>query len=315
MSLEDKQLILTKIESSYGVDPTPAAATEAILTGKVTIEIIEKAVERKVVLPYFGSLKNINIGEGVKISFPVEVRGSGTAATPPRIGPLLRAANLSQTIATTVDYDPNSSQDGESCAIYFYGDGLLWKVLGCMTESIKLTAKANEVATWEFSLIGLWGGAASITDAAYAAPTHEGAAVVPPVFKSASFTIDSYAAIIENFEVTLKNKVVKRPSANAASGVLRYSIIGREVTGSVDPEWVTKATYDPWTTWEGSTSGAITATIGSTSGNKWVISVPNALKKAPKFGAREGIRTYTLEFIANPTLSAGNNEINYKHST
>jgi len=33
-----------------------------------------------------------------------------------------------------------------------------------MAESVKLSAKANEIATLEFSLIGLWGGKASVTD-------------------------------------------------------------------------------------------------------------------------------------------------------
>ncbi len=314
-NLAEKQLILTKIEANYGVDPVPVVGTDALLVGKVTIEVVDASRERKVVLPYFGSLKKIPLGEGVKISFPCEMRGSGTATTPPRLGPLLRAANLTQAIgASYVDYDPNSSADGEACTTYFYEDGLLWKVLGCMTESVKIAAKANNPGEFTFSLIGLWGGSASITDVSFPAPTYEAPTIIPPLFQSASFTIDSYAGVIENFEVTIKNKVVKRPSANASNGILRYSITGREVSGSVDPEVPLLSAYNPWSLWEAGTLGTVTATLGSAAGNRFVITVSNAEKAVPKLGAREGLSTYALAFTARVLLTAGNAEIKIRHS-
>src|SRR5574343_145534 len=194
MSLEEKQLILAKVESIYGNDPTPTVGDNALLTGKVSIEIADASRERKVMLPYFGSLQKVPLGEGVKISFPVEVRGSGTATTPPRTAALLRAANLTESVGGSyVDYDPNSSSEGESCTIWFYQDGILWKVNGCMVESVKLTAKANEIATFDFSLVGLWGGKASITDVSFPAPTYEATSIKPPIFKSATFTVHTYA--------------------------------------------------------------------------------------------------------------------------
>lgn len=315
MSLEERHLILAKIEGSYGVDPSPVAGTDALLSsGKVGIEIVEVSVQRNVALPYYGRLKNINIGEGVRITIPLEVRGSGVATTPPRLGVLHRAGNFTQSIgADYVAYDRNSAQDGESCAIYFYQDGLLWKVLGCMTESIKLTAKANGVAAYEFGLIGLWGGPASITDIAFPAPTFE--TTIPPLFQSAAFSIDGYAGVIENFTLNVKNRIGKKVDANAATGVSRYRIVGLDsVDGSVDPEVVAKATYDPWTTWSASATGAISVTIGSVAGNRLLITIPNALKKAPKFGEREGVKTHQIEFEANPTLAAGNNEVQFKYN-
>jgi len=315
MSLEEKQLILAKTEVVYGTDPIPTITANALLTGKVSIEIVDASRERKVMLPYFGSLKKVPLGEGVKISFPVELRGSGTATTPPRIAALLRAANLTESIGSSyIDYDPNSSADGESCTIWFYQDGILWKVVGCMSESVKLTAKANEIATLEFSLIGLFGGKASITDAAFPAPTYEATSIVPPVFKSATFTIHTYAGIISNFEMTIKNKLAKRLSANATNGIHRYSIVGREVEGSVDPELVALASFNPFNLWEDGDAGTITATIGSEAGNRYVITVNNAVLKPPKLGGREGMATYALAFTAHPTLTAGNEEIKIRHS-
>ena len=315
MSLEEKQLILAKVESIYGNDPTLTVGDNALLTGKVSIEIADASRERKVLLPYFGALQKIPLGEGVKISFPVEVRGSGVATTPPRIAALLRAANLTESIGGAyVDYDPNSSAAGESCTIWFYQDGVLWKVLGCMAESVKLSAKANEIATLEFSLIGLWGGKASVTDVSFPAPTFEATSIVPPMFRSATFTVHTYAGIIENFEVTIKNKIAKRMSANASNGIYRYSIVGREVEGSIDPELVALSSFNPFDLWEDGDAGTITATIGSAAGNQFVITLSNTVLTPPKLGGREGMATYALAFTAHPTLSAGNGEIKIRQS-
>lgn len=315
MSLEEKQLILAKVESIYGNDPTPTVGDNALLTGKVSIEIADASRERKVMLPYFGSLQKVPLGEGVKISFPVEVRGSGAATTPPRLAALLRAANLTESIGGAyVDYDPNSSADGESCTIWFYQDGILWKVLGCMAESVKLSAKANDIATLEFSMVGLWGGKASITDVAFPAPTFEATSIKPPIFKSATFTVHTYAGVISSLEMTIKNKIAKRLSANSANGILRYSVVGREVEGSIDPELVALASFNPFDLWEDGDAGTIVATIGSAAGNQFVITLSNTVLTPPKLGGREGMATYALAFTAHPTLAAGNGEVKIRQS-
>ncbi|MFA4871376.1 MAG: phage tail tube protein [Pedobacter sp.] len=313
--LESRALILAKIEATYGTDSAPVIATDAILTSKPTVEIIEETKAREVVLPYMGKLKDIPLGVGVKISFSVEVRGSGTAATPPRIGAILRACGFTQTLVVGppayVTYDPNSAQDIESNTVYFYLDGLLWKALGCVGNSCKLTMKTNEIAKFDFELTGLWGGVASITEVAFPSPTF-GDSITPPILRSATFTIDTYAAIIESIETNLANTIIKRASANTSTGILRYSRIAREISGSCDPEVVALATYNPLTTWEAGTTGAIAVTVGNTTGNRLIVAIPNAMKKAPKFGAREGIVTYAIEFSANPTMVAGNTEVQFK---
>lgn len=310
MSLERKSLILVKIEATYGVDPTPAPATDAILCGAVGYEILGRSLERDVVLPYFGKLSPANVGEAIKLTIPLEIRGAGGAADViPRIGRLFRACNLAETVnaGVSVVYAPTSTEDGESVTVYWYADGILHKALGCV-GSPKLSGKSGDYGKLALELTGIYAGTHA-SDAATPAATF-GDAAIPPRFLSALFSINAYAGAIENFEVDLGNEIGKRVDANSASGILRYFVNDRNVKGSCDPRVVLLATYNPWTAWDASTSGAITARFGSAVGNKVVVNMPNCtLTDAPKYGGREKERIYQLAFGAYPTLAAGNNEL------
>lgn len=93
-----KQIIYFKLESAYGVDSTPVA-TDAVLCGSINISPLEGAtVERNIMMPYFGNLGSIRTENYVKISFEVELAGSGTAGTAPKLAPLLKACNFSETL-------------------------------------------------------------------------------------------------------------------------------------------------------------------------------------------------------------------------
>ncbi|MBT9169274.1 MAG: hypothetical protein DDT19_02630 [Syntrophomonadaceae bacterium] len=317
--LESRALILARVEPAYGVDAQPTPAADAIRTTKPTIELIEESRERDVVLPHFGSLASIPVATGIKIAFGVEVRGSGITppSTPPRLGALLRACGFTQTVTTTlgaerVDYDPHSAMDGESVTIYFHHDGILYRALGCVGTSVKLSAKANDIAKFDFEFTGMFGGFANFVLAhAFPAPI-AGDAAVPSVFRSGAFSfggLHAAAAIVDAIEVTRVNTVAKRGSVNAISGVHRYSFAGREISGSFDPEIPPLVTWNPWHMWETAITGALSMTIGTVAGNRLSISMPNCQIDAPKLGAREGIQTYAISFKARTGLAAGNNEI------
>ncbi|MFA5354211.1 MAG: phage tail tube protein [Thermodesulfovibrionales bacterium] len=310
--LPGKALICAKVETTYGVDASPSTTTDAILTGPVKFQVLTKKAERKVVLPYFGQLNSILIGEGVKLSFSVEIRASGVLGTAPRIGALMRAYNFTQTITagTKVDYDPNSSQDGESVTIYFYQDGQLFKTLGNLGTSMKLNGKTNEIASLDLEFTGMWGGPASITDTAFPSSITYGDS--DPLIFAASVSVDSYAGILDTLEFTLAPKLAKRANANSSNGVYRYSATDRALTGSWDPEVVSLSTFNPWVSAFANAPGAVSATLGTTAGKKCIITMPGVVKDdAPGLGDREGIATYSIPFKSNPTLTAGNNEIKF----
>lgn len=306
MLQKSKAVILAKIETAYGTDPVPTAAANAILCSAPEIEVQGKRMERENVKPGYGANLGVNVGEGLKISFAVDLRGSGAAGTaPPDIGPLLRACNFTETVTplVKVDYDPNSAADtGESVTIYFYRHSLLHKVSGCR-GTFSLELKAGEYGKINFDFTGLYLGPVDSTIPASPAFNQ----TLPPRFLSASFALDSYAAIIESLKLDVGNEIARRPSANASTGILEYFVKGRSVKGECDPEAVTLATKDFWTMWSASSRVALTATVGSAAGNKAIITAPKVEVDTLKYGDREGILTFAMPLIFTP--DAGNDEV------
>ena len=96
--LSRKRLILCKSESSYGVDITPAG-TDALLVRSLDVTPIEAdVVSRDLIRNYLGNSDQLLAQTRVSISFQVEMAGSGTAATAPRFGSLLKACGMAETI-------------------------------------------------------------------------------------------------------------------------------------------------------------------------------------------------------------------------
>ena len=96
--LSRKRLILCKSEASYGVDITPAG-TDALLVRSLDVTPIEAdVVSRDLIRNYLGNSEQLLAQTRVSISFQVEMAGSGTAATAPRFGSLLKACGMAETI-------------------------------------------------------------------------------------------------------------------------------------------------------------------------------------------------------------------------
>jgi len=90
-------LLLAKIESSEGVDPTPTAAANAMLVSNLQVSPFEAQVAtRDTTQPFQGGRQRIHHGIFSRCSFEVEMIGSGANNVAPAYGPLLRACGLSQ---------------------------------------------------------------------------------------------------------------------------------------------------------------------------------------------------------------------------
>lgn len=309
--LTSKAIILVKPEATYALDASPVGAN-AILCESASITPITKSLERNNTRATFGSKAKLVVGEGLKLTFLTELRSTGVAPviTPPDIGVLFRACNYTQTIVTTsgqecCKYTPHSGQDGESATIWFYMDGLLFKMVGCRGTG-SLSNKTNEYGKFSWEFTGIFAGPETGV-----APTPSFSAAQPPIFRGAQFAIDGYAAVIDSLSINLGNAISKRIDANAATGILSWNIVGRAVTAEIDPEVPELASKDFWAMWQDAETVTMTATVGQTAGNRCIITAPAVQIDDVSFGDREKVLTYGLTLRLKPT-NAGNDEIEFK---
>ena len=313
--LKKKSLVLAKIESTYGIDPTPVAANDAILVTNPVAKPVGELLQRNHDRPSLSPLQHSIGMKEYEITFETELKGSGTcnaggATDIPEIDPLLQACGLAQTLTAettggagdgSIVYDP-ASTGHKSVALYMYEDGIIKKILGCRgSMSANLEAGKHGILNWTFR-----GFYATPVDGAIAS----GAAydnTAPQPFLSAALTMGGYSAAVQSLAFDLANEIGKRIDANNANGIAEFLITGRDTNGSLDPEAVTLAVNDFWSHWENSTSKVLSAQLGQTAGNIVLITAPAMVYREINPGDRNSVRTYDMPFTL--AQSAGDDEL------
>jgi hypothetical protein len=300
------QLLLAKIESSYGTLPSPApAGSDAILVRNLEATPLEAMMlERETVQPYLGSRPSLMVDKRVKITFEIEVSGSGTAGTAPKYGPILRACGLSQTIVadTSVTYAPVSTAM-ESVTLAYHADGIRHYAVGCR-GTFELAGVAPEFFLWKVEMTGIY---VPPTDTAIPSATYTNQAA-PLVFGSesiATFSMHGFNACVQEFSLNLNNEMVFR---NLAGCTQQQLITDRKVDGSVMLEMPTLESKDFFAAAVARTQDDITFQFGATAGNILTVTVGQAQLGAPAYGDSDGVLMLTVPYMALPT-SAGNNEL------
>jgi hypothetical protein len=78
--LTRKRLLLAKTEATYGTDPVPTGAANAILVRNLDITPLQSdIVQRELIRPYLGNYEQLLAQTRVQVTFEVELAGSGAA--------------------------------------------------------------------------------------------------------------------------------------------------------------------------------------------------------------------------------------------
>lgn len=302
MALYTKKTVLTcKIETTSGTDITPAV-TDGVIAYDVTLDIKADMKERNAGNADRSIYPNIRGKTSVDLKFWIELKNSGTAGTPPKWAPLLQACDRLEVDGAASD-DYIMASVSQTATIYVNIDGILHKIVGCAGDcEIDLTA--GEVARLNFTFSGVY---VLATDSPVAAITVDSTNGL--IVKGTTTTFGSYAAIIEKLVLKFGNSVVERPSMNATEGILSFMIGNRNPSGIMTCETVLRATSnaDFWSYFDAGTTKALSMVLGSAAGQYVRITAPACKLSAPKYGDREGLRTFDVEF--QMARSAGNDEM------
>lgn len=281
--LSRKKVLLAKIETTYGTDPTPTAADNAILAIDPDIKEDFSPFDRNIHLSTLSNKPSLIGMQLSNLTFKVELGGSGTAGTAPNLGALLRACGMSETIVsgTSVTYKPTSSNQ-ESATLYFYVDGRLHEVNGAV-GSWKLSCPPGGIATIDFNFSGKYVAA---INAAIVTGTYD---PDPPQCKSCSFTYNSKTTLIaRNVELDIANTLAQRPNLNASTGLEGFFISGRKPKMVVDVESTVETSYD----FRGdvmTNQREVSWQVGSTAGNICTITIPKFNITSPEYADGDGI--------------------------
>lgn len=237
------KITLVKSEgATYGVDPTPTGALDAMLLTDVQLQPMEgEEVSRNLELPYLGGQETFVTAVRAILTGSFEMVGSGTAGTPPAWAAMLRACGVAQVVTanTSVEYMP-VSEGHESVAVHFWIGPSRHILLGAKGTGV-ITINANGIPVCRVTLTGLF-----VLPADQTRPTVDlSKFALPQIATKANtpgLTIGALPFVMRSFELNLGCDV----QARMLVGVERIVIVDRNETLTTTVEAVPYATYNPY---------------------------------------------------------------------
>lgn len=312
-------VILAKIEATYGSDPTPTGAANAILvTNQSAPRLVANNVDRALVRGYYGGNQQLVGTRVLTVGFDVEIAGSGTPTTAPDWGPLMRACGFTQTSQTaSMDYTPISTISGvtnTSVTIYYYLDGQLYKLLGARGNMPTITLGIGARPVFRFEFTGLDGGLTAATNATPTLSRFSTPVVVTDantLMTLGSITYTAATGVLSGgteypnrgLSVSIGNNVVHQPLLGAET----VEITGREVTCEAEFDLTAAQAVTFNTDVLANTNTGFGITHGTSAGNIVCIHMPAVQRINPEVVDVNGSAFHKYAGRAVP--STGNDEI------
>jgi hypothetical protein len=297
-----KKVLLLKIEVTYGTDPTPTGAANALLVSNCVIRPLSDKVTRNNVQPYLGNRQQLIAGLHYSLEFDVELAGSGAAGTAPGFGPALRACGHAETIvaSTSVAYAPVSEGE-ESATIHYHLDGQKHAIVGCR-GSVEIRLNAKQIPILHFACMGLYVGPAAAADPT---PTLSGFQLPKTVgdANTPTFTLHSYAGKLASLVLRQGNSVVHRELVGEDS----VQITDRQSAGTIVIEDPPIGTQDFYAAAAASTLAALQVVHGTAAGNIVTLDAPQAQCLDPDKTEQDSVSMLSMGLVLVPT-SAGDDE-------
>jgi len=323
-----KTLVLAKVETAEGEDPTPTGANNALLVSAATPTVNSEQIERSIFIAHLsrlGTIQGITTGQ---LAFTTELRGISdipTAVAPLREDPLFRACGMSPTYATSSAFYQPISTGMESCTLYTYLDGALFVMLGCR-GNFEITAETGQYGAINWTMQGMLvtltsgnfttGFMRDATVASASAAYQAFSVKPPPVFGVAlSLDGDSTTFVCQSFTMNMNNEIQQRLDMTEGGGVKSFMLTGRNPQGTLNPEAVTRTDYDFWYKWQAAGESILDLTIGTLTENKVRIYAPAVQYGVPAWGERNGMRTFEMPLSFNADTDAGNDELKIMYVT
>lgn len=227
----------------------------------------------------------------------------GSGAVPAWASTLLPACGY---VVSTATYTPRTEAPGsnvKTLTMGLYENGLYKQIHGAMgTFVVRFVAGEPVRIDWTFT--GIW---SDPSDVAIIAPTYP--TVMPLRFVSSALDLGG-ATTLKVREVTIDagNEVVLREDSTTSTGYVSALITGRRITGTIDPEAELVATKDFYTELTTLVEQELEIVLAS-AGIGATFNLPKIQFTNIQEADRSGIQVDNLEFQANRSAAAGDDEM------
>lgn len=310
----ERAALLVKKEVTYGTDPVPAGATDAVQIANGRIRFQANKLTREIDQPYLGARPFVLTGRQAIIEFDIELLGDATAGNASPFGPLLEALGCAETLSPAVDarYNPISASFASATA-YFYVPG--GNPSGS-TQHIVSGIRGNMVANMSINnylkaRVTIEGQEATLSDVAFPALTLTAFQAPIAIDESTwAVTADDGGGAFNLDCVELEIDLGQRPQLIETSEQQVIQIFGRDATGFlriIDPAL---SDLDAWTLAKNGTLVDVQAAVTGGAGKNATISLPTCQFEYPERISIDGASGLRIPLTALPT-SAGNDEIEF----
>lgn len=302
----DKRLLLYKIESSEGVDPSPVVGTDAILTRNLNAAGLNADTRvRQLDGLYFGARPSIFNSIQRPVSFEVEIAGAGTANAVPAWMKLNRICGFDAGVAggSSVVQTPISANI-PSATLWPYHDNLRLKALGAR-GSFTMTFEDDEIPFFSYSMLG-FPPAGLADENTPGAPTLTG--FKDPVLcstQNTSFSLHGFAAPLRRLTIDVGSQTEPRSLIGPQDKVMFRN---REMTGEAVIELPDLTAKNYFEAVEDRTVDDLQLIHGTEAGNIVQVDAARAELGLPTLSEEQGFLMATVPFRLLPS-SAGNDEM------
>jgi len=306
-------IVTAKVQTASGVDSAPSGAANAVLMSEGSITPFDaQAIDRALIRGYFGGSEQL-VGPGsVKLSYAVELAGSGTAGTAPAWGPMLQGCAVSEGLLTTparVEYTP-ASTGLKMLTQYYYDDGVLHKLLDSM-GNCTLTAKVGERPMLRFEWVALDGGIAVApnvtgTFTPWKKPVAMTKANVIDVTLGCSYAAGALAGGTVYNSTGLELNFGNVVNFSAMLSTETVDISDRQSAGTVELELTAEQEVALMADVKANVTKTLGFTIGTTAGNKVLVFAPSVQLTNPRKSELNGKRLIGFDLRLVPVN--GNDE-------
>ncbi len=302
----DDKVVLAKIETTYGTDATPAAATDAIdLARTATCNFLEADfIDRGLLRGGLGASPQLVAGIRSRVNLECEAAGAGAAGTAPPYGTLLRMAGLAQAITagTKVDYTPITT-GYEAGSLYFHLSNIRQKLLGSR-GGWSFTFNANDLPRFTFDFLGLFADPATVTP-----PDPTLTAWQTPLEvnedNTTVCTFDSHAVVLEQLSISSGTTAVLKDRPN----LKEVENNNRRITGSMTIRLPALADKNYFTAIKAGSLVPLAIQHGATAGHILEVTAPKVQIGQPTIGADGKTALITLPLTFTEHL--GNDDVKF----